>query len=125
MIQGLICLGPKASRDDPRTGLWLVMGSDREVLGSLFLAPGSRAVFLTLSLLFELFFPWGNGRTGRSLSMESEAGWETARCSPLSSCWGFGVLGRLTSPPFQSASLHLIHASLSLRFVTWMHKSYL
>lgn len=125
MIQGLICLGPCASRDDPRTGLWLFMGSDRRVGGGLSLAPGSRPVFLSLSLLFEFFFPWENGRTGRSLPMGSEAVWETARCSPLSSCWGLGVVGRLTSPPFQSASLHLIHASLSLRFVTGMQKSYL
>jgi len=58
VIQGLICLGPCASRDEPRTWLWLVMGSDKRMGGGLSLAPGSRAIFLSLPLLFLLFFPW-------------------------------------------------------------------
>jgi len=37
VIQGLINLGPCASRDEHRTGLWLVMVSDRKAGGSWFM----------------------------------------------------------------------------------------
>jgi len=59
VIQGLIFLGPCASRDEPRTWLWMVMGSDQRMGGGLSLAPGSSAIFLSVLLLFFDFLSLG------------------------------------------------------------------
>lgn len=84
MIQGLVFLGPLASRDEPRTGLWLVMGSEGSLGGSLSLVSGSRAVFLSLPLLFELFFPLAKRKDWKK-SVYGERGW-------LGNCMLFSIL---------------------------------
>jgi len=59
VIQGLICLGPCASRDEPRTWLWLVMGSDQRMGGGLSLAPGVVQFFFPCSCFFFDFLSLG------------------------------------------------------------------
>lgn len=106
VIQGFIFLRPCASRVEPRTGLQLVMVSEWGFGRGLVLDSWEQSSFSFPSPRFLTFsFPWQKGRTGRSLSTESEAGGETACCSPFPPCWGLGAVGQLTSPPFQSASL--------------------